>query len=310
VCIAKIDRTAMRNIGFNWLRAENSNFEGLQVGNLVGVPNITARGGTVGNATGVINNFSGGSTGSVLSPNSTVFFGLTPPNVNFFAFIEALKQEGVAKILATPTLVTLSGRPADFLVGGEQPVPIVTGTGSSLTPSVDYKPFGTRLTFVPTVLGEGKIRLNIVPEVSQLTANTVLVAGTLVPQFQTQRLNATVEMESGQTLALGGLLQTEEDAIVNKVPILGDLPGAGVLFRRISYNKTETELLIVVTPLLVDPLRGCQRPPAVPGQETRAPNDCEFYLKGKIEVPVPPPPGMDPATIPEPVPVTLPGGHR
>ena len=281
VCIAKVDRTAMRNMGVNFLRGEQSNFEGSQIGNLIGVPNIAAHGGTAGNATGVFSNFNGSGTNSVLSPNATVFFGITPNNVNFFAFIEALKQEGVAKILATPTLVTLNGRPADFLVGGEQPVPVVTGTGSSLTPSVDYKPFGTRLTFVPIILGDGKIRLNIVPEVSQLTSNTVLVAGTLVPQFETQRLNATVEMESGQTLALGGLLQTEEDATVNKIPILGDLPGAGVLFRRITYNKIETELLIVVTPTLVDPLHGCQRPPALPGQESRTPTTASCISRAR-----------------------------
>jgi pilus assembly protein CpaC len=313
VCIAKVDRNASRQLGVNLLRSELSNFEGIQTGNLIGVPSIAARGGTVGTASGVFTNFTGTGTNPVLTPQSTVFFGITPHNVNFFAFIEALKQEGVAKILATPTLVTLNGRPADFLVGGEQPVPVVTGASGSLLPSIDYKAFGTRLTFVPTILGDGKIRLNVVPEVSTLNfANAVLVAGTSVPQFETQRVNATVEMESGQTLALGGLLQTEEAATVSKVPVLGDLPGAGVLFRRVNHTKTETELLIVVTPVLVDPLRGCQRPPALPGQESRTPNDCELYLKGRIEVPAdqgaPAPPAGIPAPLPEPAPMTLPQG--
>ena len=122
---------------------------------------------------------------------------------------------------------------------------------------------------------------------SRLTATTVNVGGTQVPQFETQRLNATVELESGQTLALGGLLQTEEDAMVTKVPILGDLPGVGVLFRSVTHTLVETELLILVTPLLVDPLQNCQRPAVLPGQESRMPNDKELFLKGQEEVPLP-----------------------
>ena len=147
-------RTAARNLVANFLRSSVSNFQGVQNGNLIGVPAIVSRGGPNGNASTVFANFaSNGTTSSVLSPNSSIFFGVTGENSAFYGFLEALKQQGHAKILATPTLVTLNGRPADFLVGGEQPVPIVSGAGGSLIPSVDYKPFGTRLTFVPVVLG-------------------------------------------------------------------------------------------------------------------------------------------------------------
>ena len=140
VCVATVNRTALRQFGANFLRGATGNFEGTQPGNLIGVPNIAARGTTAGNASTVFPNFNGLNTNAVLSPNSTIFFGVTTLNSSFFGFLEALRQNGSAKILATPTLMTLNGRPADFLVGGEQPVPIVTNTGGSLQPSVDYVP--------------------------------------------------------------------------------------------------------------------------------------------------------------------------
>jgi pilus assembly protein CpaC len=316
VCIAKMDRTAMRSMGVNFMRADVGNIEISQPGNLAGVPIINARGGATPNASNVFQNFAGGNTPAVLTPSSTFFYGLTGLGTSFFAFIEALQEQGQAKILATPTLVTLNGRPADFLVGGEQPVPVVTSASGTLLPSVDYKAFGTRLTFVPVILGDGRIRLNLIPEVSTLNGTVVVnVGATLVPQFLTQRVNATVEMESGQTLALGGLLQTEEEATVTKVPVLGDIPFAGVLFRRITHTVHEQELLVLVTPTLVSPMRGCQEVGRVPGQESRSPNDCELYLKGYIEVPVDPLPkngfpaalhgsaghGVPAPVVPEPV---------
>src|SRR5205085_12050063 len=106
------------------------------------------------------------------------------------------------------------------------------------------------------------------------------------PRFETQRLHATVEMENGQTLALGGLLQSEDDAQVRKYPVLGDIPYLGTLFRRVSHSTTDSELLVIVTPRLCVPMDACERPPALPGAETRRPDDCEFYLHGMIEVPV------------------------
>jgi pilus assembly protein CpaC len=286
VVIAKVDRTAVRRMGINLLEAGVAHFYGNQQGNLAGVPTIAARGGTIGNASGVFTNFTGSNTTAVLSPDSTFYFGVTELGQSLFGFIELLKTRGHAKILARPTLVTLNGRPADFLVGGEQPVPIVSSSGGNLLPNVDYKPFGTRLTFVPIVMGEGKVRLNVIPEVSRVTAETVNVGGTQVPRFETQRVSATVEMLSGQTLALGGLLQTEVEDNVDAVPVLGELRYVGALFRRITHTKIETELVVLVTPQLVDPLRGCQKPAMLPGDESRNPTDCELYLKGYPEVPV------------------------
>ncbi len=299
VCIARVDRSALRNLGVNFLAGGRRGFVGSQVGNLIGVPSINTAGVTPGTGP-IFTNFATAtaSTTGVLQPESTIFFGATSANSSLFGFIEALKQEGLAKVLATPTLVTVDNRPADFLVGGEQPYPTISTGGTGLVvPSTEFKPFGTRLTFVPVILGEGKIRMSVIPEVSRPTANTVNIGGINVPAFETQRVNATVEMETGQTLALGGLLETQEDATVNKVPVLGDLPCVGTLFRRTTINRVETELLILVTPRLVDAMGACQRPAVLPGQETRSPSDCELYLKGKLEVPAPPP-GPPPEPLP------------
>lgn len=283
VCIARVDRTALRRMGVNLLQADTNGFLGSRIGNLAGVPTIVPRGGGAAGGSAVITNFTSGSP-SVLTPESTVFFGITPERSAAYAFIESLKQQSLAKILATPTLVTLNGRPADFLVGGEQPVPILNGL--SVTPSVEFKPFGTRLTFVPVVLGAGKLRLDIIPEVSRPIGGDVGVGGTFnVPRFEVQRIHCTVEIDSGQTLALGGLLQVEENAEVDRVPILGEIPYLGTLFRRIRHEQREFELLILATPRLVEPLKGCQRPTQLPGQEAHSPSDCELYLKGMIESP-------------------------
>ena len=282
ICIARVDRLQLRKLNANFLAANSHGFVGTQIGNLLGLPNITPRAGSVLNAA---------TQNQLLSPNSTVFFGVTSESSALFGFIEFLKQQSVAKVLANPTLVTMNGRPADFLVGGEQPIPTVILAGSGAVPNVQFKPFGTRLTFVPVRLGDGKIRLDVLPEVSTIdSAGGILTGGITVPRFIVQRLHTTVEMESGQTLYLGGLLQNELAADVQKIPWLGDLPGVGALFRKVSHQYTETELVVIVTPKLVSPMREHQKPVCLPGQESRDPSDHELYLKGRIEVAPPPPP--------------------
>jgi Flp pilus assembly secretin CpaC len=242
VCIARVDRTRLRQLGFNWIHTTRNSFVGNQVGNIIGVPSILAGGGGATGAAAVVNNFNavGGATSDVLMAESTLFFGVTGNSSSFFGFLEALDRIGCAKIVARPTLITLSGRPADFLVGGELPYPSfeLVGITGAATPAVDFKPFGTRLSFVPVVLGNGLIRLDVLPEIVQVTKETVVISGVEIPVFNTQRLRATVEMESGQSLALGGLLQTEEESDVSKVPVLGDLgghalPRGGAQHRRI-----------------------------------------------------------------------------
>lgn len=155
------------------------------------------------------------------------------------------------------------------------------------SPSVEFKKFGTRLNFVPLILGPDKIRLDLVPEHSSVNfTQALVVGGNQVPQFVTQRIHTTVEMEPGQTLVLGGLLQTESDAQVEKVPFLGDLPVVGAAFRKVRHQERELELIVIVTPRLVHPLSETDIPPPLPGEESRRPTDQELYWHGLPESPL------------------------
>jgi pilus assembly protein CpaC len=301
--VARIRREALRKLGLNTMYGQPSWYMGDQFGSVANPGAIHPQGiGTPGAGSGIFQNV-GGSASNVLTPSSTVFFGLTKNSQSLFVYLEALKQEGSAKLLANPTLVTLSGQPAEFLVGGDQPYPIAQAANQPA--AVNFKPFGTRLNFVPIVLGQGRIRLDLQPEVSQIAstaATGVQVGTTVVPQFTAQRVHTTVEMETGQTFVLAGLLQTEDDARVEKVPVLGDVPLLGMAFRRVSHTQIETELLIAVTPRLVEPLMAHQQPRQFPGQESVAPTDWQLFGQGRLEVPAPqdcpgpcPPEAMEPA---------------
>ena len=285
VVIARIDRAELRRLGLNFQYAGTGGYAGSSIGNIGGVTPIASS--VANNAAAAEGNAFqsvGGSAASVVTPASTVFFGVTNDLHQFMSQIEALEVQGVTKVLARPILTTLNGRPAEFLVGGEQPYPIQTTPLSS--PTVEFKKFGTRLNFVPVILSPDKIRLNLVPEHSSVNFTQALViGGNQVPQFITQRIHTTVEMEPGQTLVLGGLLQTESDAEVQKVPILGDLPVVGAAFRHVRHQERELELIIIVTPRLVSPLNASECPPPLPGDESRRPTDKELYWHGLPEVP-------------------------
>jgi pilus assembly protein CpaC len=195
--------------------------------------------------------------------------------------INALETRGVARALAEPNLVALSGDTASFLAGGEFPVP-VPGTLGQV--AIDYKRYGVGLAFTPTVLDRGLINLKIEPEVSQLDpAHPVQVAGISVPPLIVRRASTTVELRDGQSFVIGGLLQNVNTTDQQQLPWLGDVPVLGALFRSASYQKNETDLVIIVTPRLVRPAR--------PGDEiktplgsTLPPNDPEFFLLGKNEI--------------------------
>ena len=285
VVIARVDRAELRRLGLNFEYAGTGGYAGSTVGNIGGITPIAS---SVANnaATAGGNAFQsvGGTAASVVTPASTLFFGATHELQQFMAQIEALQQQGVAKVLAKPILTTLNGRPAEFLVGGEQPYPYQTS--AITTPSVEFKKFGTRLNFVPVILGPDKIRLDLVPEHSSVNfTQSLVVGGNQVPQFITQRIHTTVEMEPGQTLVLGGLLQTESDAQVEKVPFLGDLPLVGAAFRRVRHQERELELIIIVTPRLVHPMPESDCPLPLPGDESRRPTDKELYWHGLPESP-------------------------
>jgi pilus assembly protein CpaC len=195
--------------------------------------------------------------------------------------INALEQKGLARSLAEPNLVALSGDTASFLAGGEFPVPVPGALGQV---SIEYKRYGVGLAFTPTVLGDGLINLKIEPEVSQLDiSHPVQVAGISVPPLIVRRASTTVELRDGQSFVIGGLLQSNGQNSISQLPWLGDLPVLGALFRSASYQKNETDLAIIVTPRLVRPAR--------PGDVIKTPldgslpaNDADLFLMGKTEV--------------------------
>jgi pilus assembly protein CpaC len=195
--------------------------------------------------------------------------------------INALEQKGLARSLAEPNLVALSGDTASFLAGGEFPVPVPGALGQV---SIEYKRYGVGLAFTPTVLGDGLINLKIEPEVSQLdTSRPVQVAGISVPPLIVRRASTTVELRDGQSFVIGGLLQSNGQNALSQLPWIGDIPILGALFRSGSYQKNETDLAIIVTPRLVRPSR--------PGNVVATPldgslpvNDIDLFLLGQIEV--------------------------
>ncbi len=195
--------------------------------------------------------------------------------------INALEEKGLARSLAEPNLVALSGDTASFLAGGEFPVPVPGALGQV---SIEYKRYGVGLAFTPTVLADGLINMKIEPEVSQLdTSHPVQVAGISVPPLIVRRASTTVELRDGQSFVIGGLLQSQGQTAQQQLPWLGDIPVLGALFRSASYQKNETDLAIIVTPRLVRPTR--------PGDLVKTPldntlpaNDVDLFLMGKPEV--------------------------
>jgi pilus assembly protein CpaC len=191
-----------------------------------------------------------------------------------------LETEGLSKILAQPTVVARSGETADFLVGGEIPIPIAQG-GSFGSITVEYKSFGISVQFTPTVLSNDQIHLKIAPEVSEpdFTLGSV-IAGFLVPAFRTRRASTGVDLRDGESFAIAGLLSEDIVESVEKFPVLGDVPVLGALFRSSQFQREETELVLVVTPRLVEPLSS---EPRLPTDHFEPPSAAEFYLLGRLE---------------------------
>ncbi|RWB36386.1 MAG: type II and III secretion system protein family protein [Mesorhizobium sp.] len=189
-------------------------------------------------------------------PSGTGNFGLNMDQthgINFDILIEALQRNGIVKILAEPNLTAMTGQTASFLAGGEIPVPIPQGTD---VVTVQYKPFGVSLGFTPTLIGRNRIALHVQPEVSSLSeAGSVSANGFAMPSFVVRRADTTVEVASGQTFAIAGLFQQRTSRNLEKFPVLGDVPVLGPLFQSQRFQREETELVILITPYLVEPVR-------------------------------------------------------
>jgi pilus assembly protein CpaC len=195
--------------------------------------------------------------------------------------INALEQRGLARSLAEPNLVALSGDTASFLAGGQFPVPEANGLG---TVTFAYQPYGVGLSFTPTVLRDGLINLVIKPEVSEIDpTHTVTVAGTSVPGLITRKASTTLELRDGQSFMLGGLLQNQTTTAQDQLPWIGDVPVLGALFRSAQYQKNETDLVIIVTPHIVHPMRP-NEVAHTPLDNTLPGSDIDFFLNGHAEV--------------------------
>jgi pilus assembly protein CpaC len=257
--VMEISRTKLRNLGFDWAQiSSGGGFISQSVSGLIEpIGTLTGRAGP------------------------TVRFGVVGEGGQFYGFVEALRQNNLARLLAEPTLVTLDGRPATFNVGGQVPIPMQQALGVT---TVTYRQFGTQIDFVPIVLGNGMIRLEVRPDITEIDPS-LRDTVTGVPGFRQRTADTAVEMKAGQTLAIAGLVFTREDAVNRGIPWLADLPYAGVPFRRVSSTRNDVELLIFVTPEFCEAMNPEEVPPCGPGELTTTPTDCELYGRGYIEVP-------------------------
>lgn len=220
----------------------------------------------------------------VVSPGTTLIGQF--PGADLQLFLQALSENQYVRILAEPTLVAMSGEEASFLAGGEFPIPVVQGgtTSSATSITIEYKEFGVRLAFRPTVLGDNSIRLLVAPEVSDLSDfGSVEIQGFRIPSILTRRAQTTLELRSGQTFAMAGLLSQNISSRNSRIPLLGDLPVLGTLFRSVRYASGETELVVLVTASLVEPSDYNMAEQTVPGDTYVTPTDWELYVDGRIE---------------------------
>jgi pilus assembly protein CpaC len=194
------------------------------------------------------------------------------------AMLDVLAQEGLVSVLAEPNLTALSGETATFLAGGEFPVPVAADEDRI---SLEFKQFGVQLEFTPTLLGDDRISLAVAPEVSEIDRQeSVELVGTVIPGISTRRASTTVELASGQSFAIAGLLSSEQDHGIDKLPGLGNLPVLGALFRSDRFQRGETELAIIVTPYIVEPVS--RQKLSAPTDGLMPPNDIERILFGKL----------------------------
>ena len=262
VRVSEISRSLLRRLGFNFAYVTTA-------GNF-GVSLLNQLSSLPANSPGI-------------SSAINAIFRFTSNGTTWTVLIDALKEEGLLKVLAEPTLITLSGKTANFLVGGEFPIPVpqsVAAGGTTIT--IEYKPFGVALNFTPTVLSNKKINMVVAPEVSDIDfSNALTTSGFVVPSISTRRVSTVIELADGQSFAIAGLLKDNVREIVSKFPLLGEIPILGALFRSSTFRRDETELIVIVTTHLVKPLELAKQ--TLPTDAYVEPDDYEFYLLGRLE---------------------------
>lgn len=262
VRVAEVSRSVTNNLGFNWNTVfNNSSFA---VGLLTGRPGLIPPLGQFTSAAG----------------QDALGIGYNHGNVDLAAVVDALQSTGLVTILAEPNLTAISGATANFLSGGEFPVPISSTLGQV---SIEWKKFGISVDFTPTVLDANRISIHVRPEVSELSDNgSVVINGLKIPGLNVRRAETTVELASGQSFAIAGLFQNNISSQIQKFPGLGNLPGLGALFRSSSFQKNQSELVIIVTPYIVSPVNN----PGdlhLPTEGITFSNTLEQVLQGRLQ---------------------------
>jgi pilus assembly protein CpaC len=255
VRFAEINRSLLKSMGVNLLSRDTTGGFSFGIGR--------------GNP-GTFNSSGAGGTFNISDAGTTLGAAGHLLGLDILSTLNIAATDGVASILAEPNLTALSGETASFLAGGEFPIPVSQGNNAV---TIEYKQYGVGLAFTPIVLGDGRISMRVRPEVSQLSdAGAVTLGGFRVPALITRRAETTVELGSGQSFMIAGLLQNTGNNSVDKAPILGDLPVLGALFRSTKFQRSETELVVIVTPYLVKPVSTQM---ATPIDGYRNPNDIE-----------------------------------
>jgi pilus assembly protein CpaC len=260
VRFAQVDRSKLSAFGVNLFSTPGGKFLSSGSTQQFGPPQL------------VKNDSSGSSSGSGSGvPSSTI--GLSDllnlfifrPDIDLGATIKDLEQRNVLQILAEPNLLAANGEPARFLAGGELPYPVVSGVAGANTVSVQFKPFGVKLEFTGIIQDDNTIRLKVYPEVSSLDfGNAVTINGFVLPAIATRHAETTVELRNGQSFGIAGLLDQRTTALYSKVPGIGDIPILGLLFRSKSISRTNSELVVMVTPSIIDPASAENAPPELP----------------------------------------------
>lgn len=261
VKVYEVNRSKVRTLGIDWAIFGDDFGIGTSVADVISSVGVTS-----GVAT---------TTGA-----ETFSFGVVDGNTSFFKFMEALEEHNLARLLDQPTLVAQNGRPAEFLSGGEIPIAVASGLG---TTSIEFRPFGTKLDIVPLIHGQGELTLEVRAEVSEV--DSTLSLGTGVPGFRVRRVNTGVRMKEGHTLALAGDYQESNETQKRGIPFLMDSPIWGSLFRRTTDAKLETELVFMITPRFISEVDPTEVPRLGPGQLTESPSRNELYGRGYVEVP-------------------------
>jgi pilus assembly protein CpaC len=287
VKIAELNRDAVRALGVSWFDPRNNYLLGSTVGGAAQLAGTATANQSATGLKGVLSPIAStfNAAGSAATSSSTTLFGIFHA-AQFSLFLDALRANTMAKILAEPNLMTLDGQPAQFISGGLFPYPVPQSSsipGGTAVVTVQFQQFGTILTFLPQIMANDVIRLDVEPIFSALNKGEgTTINGGVVPAIDQRRARTVVELREGQTLAIAGLLQTTTNAASVRIPGLGDLPIVGPWFSNLSTETVETELVVLVTPVLVAPMEASEVPDA-PGDRVLDPNDFEFYFLGRIE---------------------------